>query len=124
MFKLLSTTFAGRCPECGEASVFAGVFQLHELCPHCGVRYERWSGSWTIPTVIGYTTGAGLAFAVAIYLHTTRGLHMGDEYYVAGVAVLGAILPYRFIKGAYVWGLWASGLVLRDDDARVPTTAR
>ncbi|MCB9795876.1 MAG: DUF983 domain-containing protein [Alphaproteobacteria bacterium] len=124
MLNLLRTTFIGRCPSCGQASAFAGVFELHERCPRCGVRFERWSGSWTIPTVIGYTTGAFLAFAVAIWLFRTRGLQKHDEFIVAGVAVAGALVPYRFIKGAYVWGLWASGLVFTDDDERVPTTAR
>ena len=68
-----------------------------------------------MPTVFGYTTG-GLAAGVMLWwLHTTRGIQDHDEWLVAGVAVLGALLPYRFHKAFWIWLLWATGWVFKDE---------
>lgn len=33
-----------RCPNCGQGRIFTGLFKMNEVCPVCGVRFERESG--------------------------------------------------------------------------------
>jgi uncharacterized protein (DUF983 family) len=32
------------CPNCGQGRIFTGLFKMNEVCPVCGVRFERESG--------------------------------------------------------------------------------
>lgn len=114
MASLARTLLRLRCPACGQGALYQGWFTLHELCPCCGVRYERWLGSWTMPTVLGYTTGALVATAVGVGLYRARGIQPGDELWISLGAVLGALLPYRQLKAAWIWTLWATGWVFTD----------
>lgn len=111
---LLRTTLLLRCPRCGVGPLYSGVFTLHTLCPHCGVRYERWVGSWTMPTVLGYTTGAIGAALVGWVLYQQRGIQAGDELWISLGAVVGALLPYRQLKASWIWALHATGWVFTD----------
>jgi uncharacterized protein (DUF983 family) len=33
-----------RCPNCGQGHIFTGLFKKNDVCPVCGVRFERESG--------------------------------------------------------------------------------
>ena len=68
-----------RCPACGEGKLYTGWFDMHETCPSCGARIMRWEGSWTGPTVMGYTTGALVATAAGLGIHSARGRQDGDQ---------------------------------------------
>ncbi|MEO8394582.1 MAG: DUF983 domain-containing protein [Chloroflexota bacterium] len=37
-------TFCLRCPNCERGKIFTGLFSMNEVCPYCGVRFERESG--------------------------------------------------------------------------------
>ena len=68
---MISSFFAalsGRCPNCEKGKLYQSFLKLNELCPVCHVRFERWSGSWTIPTVMGYVSGALFAIVVGFVL--------------------------------------------------------
>jgi uncharacterized protein (DUF983 family) len=49
--------FTLRCPKCEKGAMFAGLFKRNEVCPHCGVRFERLSGE----SVGGMFINLGLA---------------------------------------------------------------
>lgn len=46
-----------RCPVCLQGKLFRSLFSMHELCPHCGVPYEREPGYYLNSMFIAYTVG-------------------------------------------------------------------
>lgn len=36
---LVKSTFAGKCPNCGEGSLYKSFLKLDEQCEHCGLDY-------------------------------------------------------------------------------------
>jgi len=115
--RLLRTIWRQRCPACGEGALFAGLTAVAPTCERCGVRFERESGSFTGPVVLGYTVGAAAAAIVGVAVWARYGLFAGFEWMLVAVAALAALLSYRPCKAAWIWLLWAAGLVFRDDAA-------
>ncbi|MBK7757275.1 MAG: DUF983 domain-containing protein [Deltaproteobacteria bacterium] len=105
-----------RCPACGEGKLYSGWFAMNETCPSCGARFFRWEGSWTGPTVMGYTTGALVAAAAGLAIHSVRGLQDGDQWFFIVAAIIGALAPFHRTKAAWVWTLHRTGWVFRDGD--------
>lgn len=90
----------GRCPRCGEGTLFQGWNHLLESCPVCGLRYEPRSGdTWFFM----YMSTAGLTgmLVVIMFLLRPRVLWVGQILVlVAALAVMGLSLPLR--KGVAV----------------------
>lgn len=112
--RLLRTALRLRCPACGQGRLFARAFEVRERCETCGVRFERDSGSFTGPVVLGYTAGALVAAVAGLALWARFGLFPGIEWAVAGIACAAVLALYRPLKAAWIWLLWATGLVFRD----------
>jgi uncharacterized protein (DUF983 family) len=99
--KAFSAVLKGRCPRCREGEMFKygplaihKVYNMHEHCPVCGLRYELEPGFFYGAMYISY------AFSVAIMLVSTFVLYFvfNDpplHYYLITVAVA-AILLYPF----------------------------
>ena len=76
--KPVSTGIRGRCPRCGEGSLFAGFLTLNKICQTCGLDFD-FADSGDGPAVfviliIGFVITAGallveLSFAPPIWLH-------------------------------------------------------
>jgi uncharacterized protein (DUF983 family) len=43
-----------RCPRCGKAKMFRGLFQMHENCPACHLKFEREPGYFLGSIYINY----------------------------------------------------------------------
>ena len=54
--------FLLRCPNCEQGAMFTGLFTRNEMCPHCGVRFERLSGE----SVGGMFINLGLAEVLSL----------------------------------------------------------
>ncbi|MEO1544358.1 MAG: DUF983 domain-containing protein [Pseudomonadota bacterium] len=66
----------GKCPRCGEGPLFAGILNLGQSCPHCGLDYAF------------IDTGDGPAvFAI----------------FILGVVVLGGALWFEFTFEPALW---------------------
>lgn len=50
----------GKCPHCHKAHVFKTFWQMNETCSHCGIRFERESGYFSMSIFVGYIL-AGVA---------------------------------------------------------------
>lgn len=109
------STFLSRCPACGEGHIFAGWLQLQDLCPVCGVRFERWPGAWTGPVVMAYTSGALAAVVPGWWLFTHGGLQDHHGLLIAGFAAAASLASLRQCKGTWLWLLHATGWIYRDD---------
>ncbi|MCB9759646.1 MAG: hypothetical protein H6739_07370 [Alphaproteobacteria bacterium] len=112
--KSILRALRGRCPNCGEGPLFATLFQLHETCPRCAVRHERWPGTWTIASWISASLGItfGALLATGLYLHDA--LEMGTEWPIVAGSCLVALASYRPIKAATFGACHAIGMVHPD----------
>ena len=111
------TGVLGRCPECGQTSMFASYYGLHERCAVCGTRFESSSGEWLGGTAIGYAIGALIALALAlieVQWSPLRALGLPPAWTIAAVALVATVAGYRPAKAIwfallYEWGFMARG---------------
>lgn len=112
-FSALFAALSGRCPNCGQGKLYASFMTVAETCSHCHVRYERWSGSWTIPTVMGYTAGAVFAIlggGVLLYLDKLE----ENARPLIFATLLFTLLVYPPIKSVSLFLLWRNGFMTPD----------
>jgi uncharacterized protein (DUF983 family) len=101
--------FPGTCPNCEQHSMFRGFYTMYEVCPQCGVRYERESGAWLGAVALGY--GAGALCVVALGLieliwHPLAGIGVHPLATIMAVSLAVTALAYRPAKGAWFALLW------------------
>lgn len=106
-----------RCPHCGEGNIYQSWIVVHPVCLVCGARFERNSGTWTGPVVLGYAAAVMGAIVAAIALYMTVGFFDGFEYVLVAASLVSAVATYRPLKAAWIWLLWIAGLVFPDDPA-------
>jgi uncharacterized protein (DUF983 family) len=103
-----------KCPHCGQGALFNGWFSLAEKCSVCGARYERYEGSWTGPTVIGYGSGAAMGIAMGFVLVMSGNYFPHAEIVISVIACGTVLLVYRFIKAWWMGWLYATGYIFPD----------
>ena len=108
-----------RCPYCGHGILFDGLFSLAETCTACGARYERYEGSWTGPTVIGYGGGAVVGIALGFGLVVSGHYFEHAEIVIALIACSTVLVVYRFVKAWWMGWLCASGYIFPDKPKKV-----
>lgn len=86
-FDNLTAALMGKCPACHKGDIYKSFLVPHTLCPVCSVRFERWEGSWTIPAVMGYGSGALFAITLGIVLFQYNGLE-GASAHVLSISTL------------------------------------
>jgi uncharacterized protein (DUF983 family) len=118
MIGALLGTLMGRCPNCSKGALYRSFMTLHETCPVCHVRYERWSGSWTIPVVMGYGAGALFAIALGFYFLKTDQLAGSENIIIPATLVFTAAF-YPLCKNLSIFMLWNNGFITVDPPALV-----
>lgn len=113
MIEALYYALRGICPACHRGNFKPNPYVIAERCPECEVRFERWSGSWTISVVMGYGSGAVFAVLVGVYLYFNGGL-TGAENIIIPAAVVFTALFYPLCKNITVGMLYNNGWVYPD----------
>lgn len=111
---------SGRCPACGVGRLYVSFLKLHPLCPHCHVRFERWEGSWTIPTVMGYASGAVFAIVVGAILLSQDALE-GNARPLIFATMVFTLGFYPVCKNFSIFMLWRNGFITVDPPTLVPS---
>ena len=62
----LVAVVASRCPRCLKGQVWRSLFRINEVCPVCGLLFEREHGYWTGAMVASYALGVPLLFALVL----------------------------------------------------------
>lgn len=114
------TTVLNRCPACHQGKLFEGYMKLRERCEVCGAQYERWSGLWTGPVVMGYTVGGFVGIGLMLVLNSLDLLVPGAEIGIALVSCAAVMLTYRPTKALYVGLLYETGYIYADPPAAEP----
>ena len=111
------TAVLNRCPACHQGKLFEGYMKLRERCDVCDAQYERWSGLWTGPVVMGYAVGAFVALVLIAFLMATDNLVPGAEIGIALVSCAVVMATYRPVKAVYVGLLYDTGYIYADPPA-------
>lgn len=107
-----------RCPACGQAGVFAGVYTLEKTCPGCGLLLQREGDGYELGSMVVNLLVAELVWAVTfvgILLWTWPTPPWTLLQW--GSAVLMVALPLSFLRHARVLSL-ALDLLLRPPERR------
>jgi hypothetical protein len=113
MIDSMLAAISGRCPACRKGQIYKTFLRPHELCPVCGVRFERWTGSWTIPVVMGYGSGAIFAFVLGFILLKADKLD-GAENIIIPATLLFTGLFYPICKNISFGLMFNNGFIYPD----------
>jgi hypothetical protein len=92
-----------RCPRCGQGRLFSGLFNMHEICSSCHLKYERAPGYFlgSIYVNYGFTAVAmtiGYLFLHAILGFTNRQLAAP----LVGFCIVFATLFFRYARALWI----------------------
>ena len=109
----------GRCPNCGKGRMAKGLFDTHESCSNCGMRFRNAPGDFTGASVIAYAI-VSLSVLVVGMLAVLADVSL--PLVMVGGAVLTvviAVLTHQPIKGLWIAFLvHTEALVPPKDDDR------
>lgn len=106
---------AGRCPHCGQAALFTGIYRTAEVCGGCGVRHERLDGTWVLAAGAASGLGLTLACALTVLWYRETGETLGPALPI-GLAAAVMAVSYRVLKAVLFGLLHHVGLVTEDPD--------
>ena len=114
------TAILNQCPHCQQGRLFEGWLKLQPTCEVCGVRYERWAGAWTGPTVAGYGVGAGTAVILTFSLSRLGLLVPGAEWGIGITSCLVILAAFRPLKAGWLGMMYDWGYIYADPVPREP----
>ncbi len=112
----LTRGLAGRCPNCGEAGVLRGVWEIADECPACHYGFVREDGYWV---------GAMTVLTALILVAFTATVGVGAWMTWPDVPVLGltvASFVVTLLVGALAYS-WSKTIWVGLDLAFTPATA-
>jgi uncharacterized protein (DUF983 family) len=98
----VSTGLKGRCPRCGEGSLFAGLLSLAKRCGVCGLDY-RFADAGDGPAVFVILIIGFVVCGLALWLEVSYGPPLWVHFllWVPLIIVL-SLVALRLIKGVLV----------------------
>lgn len=99
----LLSLLQGKCPHCVNGAIFASFWHMNEYCPHCGIKFEREVGYFSMAIFMGYILAAILVapFIVIAYL-----LNGGGWAYVIPPSVAVVLVSPVIFRYARIWWLY------------------
>jgi uncharacterized protein (DUF983 family) len=99
----LAAAARGRCPRCRDGRIFRGRLAMHELCPTCGLRFERESGYFTGAMYVSYLLALPvIALCTGLVLLVTPQLSFEATAAAAALLFL-PFVPLIFRCSRIVW---------------------
>jgi uncharacterized protein (DUF983 family) len=93
-----------RCPRCGAAPLFRGLFSMYQDCLSCDLRFEREPGYFVGAIYINYAATAVIAIVGYFVLDQFIGLSLEYQLILWGSFAVG--FPLFFFR--YSRSLWLS----------------
>jgi len=91
-----------RCPVCGQGRLFRGWFKMHDVCPTCGVAFEREAGFYLGSIYVNYGVTA-VVVAIGYPLLLFNGV-MDENRLLAMAMAFSILFPIWFFR--YARALW------------------
>lgn len=99
VWKILRSAALLSCPRCGARPVFRGMFRMLDVCPGCGLVFEREPGYFIGAIYLNYGLTAALMIGGYFALERMTGIGpTGRLLAVGSVAVLVPILFFRHAR--------------------------
>jgi uncharacterized protein (DUF983 family) len=96
---LVSRALRRRCPNCGEADIFASWWSLRERCPTCGIVFNREEGFFLGAYAINLLIAEFLGMAAVIYLLVQTDFSLLVQEVIAITVAVGLpLLCYPFSR--------------------------
>lgn len=107
---MLRTSLLGRCPQCGEGSIFAGVYAIRSRCPRCQLDLVGQHGAhYGGPIALGYGIGGLAGLGTFALLFSRFGFQPWVVWTSVGAVVAAILLSFRFCKAWWTWWLYRAG---------------
>jgi len=108
----LYSIFSGACPRCHQGQVFHSknpynlkrIMDMHDECPHCGLKYKPEPGFFFGATYVSYAIAVAIILTVSVALGPFIPFYQNFEIYAA--ATIGAVLilfPVIFRLSRHGW---------------------
>lgn len=117
MLKKLWQGLRLHCPNCHQATISNGLFQVNRECRHCGVQFERKSGESAGASIIWISLLPILAlilFFVMYMINPDLSVPILLGVPLAFGVILG-LVGYRHIKGLWIAIAYLTGDVYADE---------
>src|SRR4051794_21259208 len=102
----LGRALTRRCPYCGSPGIFNGYFELKELCPTCGVRFEReegyFLGGYALNLIVAESLGLGIAVLVIFGTEFRRAGLLWQEVLAISLALLFPLIFFPYSRGVWM----------------------
>lgn len=100
-----------RCPACGGAPLFRGLFRMHDRCAACGAPFTREPGFYLGSIYINY--GVTVIVTGGLYAFLALILGWSQESCLTACLVVAVLLPVAFFRHARSLLLTLDGSVNR-----------
>lgn len=101
---LLSRAVRLKCPRCGEAAMFTGLFAMRERCPACGHKFDREPGYFLGSIYINY--GITSLLITLGYVTLRFGWNLPNAGVLTGLLAFCVLFPTFFFR--YARALWVA----------------
>ena len=107
---MVRTTIRGRCPSCGESSIFRGLYALRSRCPSCHLDIAGKDGAhYGGPIALGYGIGGLAGVGTFALLFRRFGFQPWVVWISVGAVVLAILSTFRNCKAWWTWWLFRVG---------------
>jgi uncharacterized protein (DUF983 family) len=113
----LQAASRGLCPRCHQGKVFRKPFynlkrfdEMHEHCPHCGLRFEVEPGYFIGAMYVSYAISGGVALILGFILFYFGGDPDGWVYAAVVAPVMVLIAPINFRVSRIIWLYYVAGI--------------
>jgi uncharacterized protein (DUF983 family) len=96
--RLLLSAVRLRCPRCGRAALFQGVFAMHSSCPVCRLVFEREPGYFVGAIYVNYAATVVTLGVASVALEWLVAPPLGWQLAVCGAIALA--FPLAFFRHA------------------------
>lgn len=101
---LIQRALSLKCPRCGNAPMFTGLFQMQERCPACQHKFEREPGYFLGSIYVNYGITAIIITIAFVVLRFGYGLP--NKHVLTGLVAFCVIFPTLFFR--YARALWVA----------------
>ena len=91
----------GKCPHCERAQIFHSFWGMNEHCPHCGIKFEREEGYFSMSIFLGYILAALVAAPVILVVYLLNGSFW--TFVIAPSVAIVLAAPFIFRSGRIWW---------------------
>lgn len=100
---LLTALLLQRCPRCREGKMFRGTFTMNDLCPVCGMVFEREQGYFFGAMYFSYALAVAILTPLFFFLQWLQPDWPGPVVVLLAMALYLPLVPAVFRYARVLW---------------------